>query len=186
MRDPDSRLCHSQSGACMQSSKIISATRWRIGISLFSWQQQLARARSSWRLARQVLSIARGHRTFIDKYELESDSRSDVTSNVTSNDASVNVNDTLNGAQAATMVLEAEARCAGSCLLRDDRSCDGRRTLRQHPPRHLSASLKLRSHWLPPAIGELVSPRVYRTASCKRISRLSVSRRQSSDRTANC
>ena len=121
MRD-DSRPCHSPSVACMQPSTIITATRRRIGISLFSYWQQLERgARSSWRLARQVLYIARGHRTFVDQYELESDSRSDVTSN----DASVKVNDTIDGAQTATMVFDAEAECIGSCVSRDCRSCDG-------------------------------------------------------------
>ena len=68
--------------------------------------------------------IAGGLPTLVDPYEWEGNSRSDVTSH----DASVKVNDTLDGAQAATMVLE--ARRAGSCLLRGCRSCDGRRTLR--------------------------------------------------------
>jgi hypothetical protein len=41
---------------------------------------RIERARSSWRLARQMPYIEREHRTFADQYKLESESRSDVTS----------------------------------------------------------------------------------------------------------
>src|ERR1700678_1590866 len=121
-----------------------------------------------------MLSKASGHDTFVDQYESERGRCSDVTSNVTSNDVSVKVNDTQDGAQSATMVLA--AKCAGSCLLRDCRSCDGRRTFRRRSSNYLSASRGLGSHRLRPSVGELVSPCVPRTASCKRTGRLSVSR----------
>src|ERR1700685_83370 len=128
MREPDLHLCHSQSRACMQPSKMMSAMRRRIGTSLFSYHSNLN--------VREIVpggwqgKCFRSHwrSYFVDQFELESDNRSDVTSNVTSNDVSVKVNDTLDGAQAATMVLE--AGCAGSCLLRGRRRRDGRRTLR--------------------------------------------------------
>ena len=159
----------------MQSSKTITAVgQLHSDLTFLAPAATCGRERSSWRLARQVLSTAHRHRTIVDRYERESDSRSAVTSNVTSNDVSVKVNDTRYGAQAATMVLQ--TRCAGSCLLRGCRSCDGRRTLRRHLAKYISASLELRSHWLPPSIGELVSPCVHRTASCQRTRRLSVSR----------
>jgi hypothetical protein len=80
-------------------------------------------------------------RTLVHQYKLESDSHSDVTGN----DASVKVNDTLDGDQAATMVVKAEAMCAGSCLLRDCRSDDGRRTLRRHSAKYISAPPEPRS-----------------------------------------
>ena len=80
-------------------------------------------------MARQVLYGAREDRTLVDQDELESDNRSDLTSNVTRNDVSVKVNDTLDDAQAATMVVKADEMCAGSCLFRDCRSRDDRPTL---------------------------------------------------------
>ena len=96
--------------------------------------EQWSAAETAYQLARQVLYLAREHRTLVDQDELENDSRTDITSNVTRNDVSVKVSDTLDGAQAATMVVEAEAEaeatCAGGCLLRDCRGCDGGSTLR--------------------------------------------------------
>jgi mechanosensitive ion channel-like protein len=61
--------------------------------------------------------MAREHHTFVDQYELEGDRRSGVTGSVTSHDASVKVNDTLDGAQATTMALEAAARVALCCAI---------------------------------------------------------------------
>jgi small-conductance mechanosensitive channel len=60
-----------------------------------------------------VLYLARGHSTLVDRYELENDSRSDVTSN----DASVKVNDTLNGAQAERWSLKQGAQVAACCAI---------------------------------------------------------------------
>jgi len=107
----------------MQPSKIAATTKWLIGISLFPYQQQLERGRDRPRVGKTSALRSRWTPYFRRPVWLESDSRSDVTSD----DASVNVNDTLDGAQTATMVLE--ARHVDSCLLRDYRSCDGRRTL---------------------------------------------------------
>jgi hypothetical protein len=49
-----------------------------------------------------VLYRARGRRTFVDRHELECDSRSDVTNN----DATVTFNDILDGVGAATRQTE--------------------------------------------------------------------------------
>ena len=107
----------------MQPSTIVTAVMRRVGISFFSYQQQLepeSEHPDGWPHKCFTYPLD----SFVDQYELERDSRSDVTSN----DASVKVNDTLDGAQAATVALA--ARHAGSCLLRNCRSGDGRRTLR--------------------------------------------------------
>jgi hypothetical protein len=56
-----------------------------------------------------VLSVAAGRRALVEQYEAENDGRSDVTSH----DASVKVNDTLDGAQAATMVLARKPETQG-------------------------------------------------------------------------
>src|SRR6202035_421349 len=109
----------------MRPSTIITAMRRRVGIVFFSCEL------SAPEIVLAVGKTSALHRTWTQYLrrpdELKSDSRSDVTSN----DGSVKVNDTQDGAQAATMVFE--ARCAGSCLLRDCRSCDDRRILRRYP-----------------------------------------------------
>src|ERR1700722_17504736 len=81
---------------------------------------------------------------------------------------------------------KSEAWRADSRLLWDCRSRDGRRVLRRYTAKYLSAPPEFRSHWLPPSIGELVSPCVRRTAGRQRTGRLHVSRQQTRVRTADC